>query len=117
MAAFRANFGSEIGVIDGKTHFAFPTVEQLADKAVTEEKLRALGYGYRANYIVAAVKMIKEKGGSEWLTGLRKLPLDEVRTELTTLKGVGRKVADCVALFSMDKAGTIPVDTHVFQIA
>jgi len=84
---------------------------------VTEAKLRSLGYGYRANYIVEAVKLIKEKGGSEWLTSLRKLPLEEVRTELIALKGVGRKVADCVALFSMDKEGTIPVDTHVFQIA
>lgn len=27
------------------------------------------------------------------------------------------KVADCVCLMSMDKAGAIPVDTHVWQIA
>jgi len=40
-----------------------------------------------------------------------------VREQLQTLKGVGRKVADCIALFSMDKPHTIPVDTHVFQIA
>jgi len=26
-------------------------------------------------------------------------------------------VADCVALFSMDCPQTIPIDTHVFQIA
>jgi N-glycosylase/DNA lyase len=30
---------------------------------------------------------------------------------------VGRKVADCIALFSMDCPANIPVDTHVFQLA
>ncbi len=27
------------------------------------------------------------------------------------------QVADCVALFSLDKTGIIPVDTHVWRIA
>lgn len=31
--------------------------------------------------------------------------------------GVGKKVADCITLFSLDKPSCIPVDTHVFQIA
>lgn len=31
--------------------------------------------------------------------------------------GVGNKVADCISLFSLDKANCVPVDTHVFQIA
>lgn len=31
--------------------------------------------------------------------------------------GVGRKVADCVAVFSLDKYDVIPVDTHVWTIA
>lgn len=33
------------------------------------------------------------------------------------LPGVGRKVADCVALFSLNKLEALPVDTHVWQIA
>merc|ERR1711990_487378 len=35
----------------------------------------------------------------------------------TELHGVGNKVEDCIALFSLDKADCIPVDTHVFQIS
>jgi len=31
--------------------------------------------------------------------------------------GVGRKVADCILLMSLDKPEVIPVDTHVLQIA
>lgn len=58
--------------------------------------------------------MIEEKGGSGWLEGLRGQKIEKVREELTSLIGVGNKVADCIALFSLDCAGTIPVDTHVF---
>ena len=40
-----------------------------------------------------------------------------MREALSTLSGVGPKVADCVALFSLDQASAIPVDTHVWDIA
>jgi N-glycosylase/DNA lyase len=42
---------------------------------------------------------------------------DVVVTELLEMHGVGRKVADCIALFSFNRTGIIPVDTHVFDIA
>lgn len=35
---------------------------------------------------------------------------------LLEFPGVGRKVADCVALFSLDLTTAIPVDTHVWSI-
>jgi hypothetical protein len=38
-------------------------------------------------------------------------------TALCTLRGIGPKVADCIALFSCDKADCIPVDVHVWRIA
>jgi len=95
--------------------FKFPTIEQMSK--ATEQQLRQLGFGYRAGFIVASVKMIQEKGGQKWLDDLRGQPLDKVRSELIQLKGVGNKVADCIALFSLDCDGCVPVDTHVFQIA
>jgi N-glycosylase/DNA lyase len=55
-------------------------------------------------------------GGREALLQLRSRPLEEVRGVLTSLAGVGPKVADCVALFSLDQRGSIPVDTHVWQV-
>lgn len=33
-----------------------------------------------------------------------------------SLMGVGDKVSDCVALFSLDSSESVPVDTHVLQI-
>ena len=40
--------------------------------------------------------------------------LQDVQTALITLPGVGRKVADCVALFSLDQTACVPVDVHVY---
>lgn len=41
----------------------------------------------------------------------------QVQAMLLELPGVGRKVADCVALFSLDQTSAVPVDTHVWNIA
>ncbi|CAB4057270.1 OGG1 [Lepeophtheirus salmonis] len=48
---------------------------------------------------------------------LRKLSYQDAKEQLIQLPGVGPKVADCILLMSLDKAGAIPVDTHMFQIA
>ena len=42
---------------------------------------------------------------------------DTVQEELMKFSGIGRKVADCVALFSLDQCDAIPVDVHVQHIA
>jgi N-glycosylase/DNA lyase len=51
------------------------------------------------------------------LKQLRGRPYKEIFDELLNFVGVGRKVADCVALFSLDKYDVVPIDTHVYQIA
>ncbi|KAI1315637.1 8-oxoguanine glycosylase ogg1 [Mortierella claussenii] len=100
-----------------KTYYGFPTMDALAQEGV-EETLRQMGFGYRAKYIANTAKMIsKMENGEEWLMGLRKLPYEEAHASLLTLQGVGPKVADCVCLMSLDKHDSIPVDTHVWQIA
>jgi hypothetical protein len=71
---------------------------------------------HRAKFIVESARTVRESGGDEWLIGLRQLPYEEVRDKLLQLMGVGRKVADCVALFSLDKTDAVPVDTHVWDI-
>lgn len=95
--------------------FAFPTPDALA--AASEADLRALGLGYRAKFIHRTATMVRDKGGDAWLKSLRAMPRGQVQKELVALPGVGPKVADCVALFSLDQTGCIPVDTHVWTIA
>lgn len=72
----------------------------------------------RAKYITGTVKalQLKHGGGAEWLMSLRKLDLEEVIDALSSLPGVGPKVAACIALFSLDQHHAIPVDTHVWKV-
>ncbi|KZS91153.1 DNA glycosylase [Sistotremastrum niveocremeum HHB9708] len=102
-------------------YYPFPPPSALADPSVAE-KLRSLGFGYRANFIQKTAQMLLEQTGSDqaaikFLYELRSRPTDEAREELIKFMGVGRKVADCVLLMSIDKREVVPVDTHVHQIA
>ena len=97
-------------------------MEQLA--AVSEEEYRKIGLGYRAKFIRnSALKLVAaaERGGwsdgSAYLHSLRSMSRADVREALLELDGVGPKVADCVALFSLDQVDAVPVDTHVWRIA
>jgi N-glycosylase/DNA lyase len=99
--------------VDGTDHYSFPTLEQIL--VPTEEDLRLLGYGYRAKFVVNTAKMLKDRG-DDWLVGLRGKPRMELQNSLSELSGIGRKVADCIALFSLDALNAIPVDIHVWQI-
>ena len=102
--------------------YEFPTINSLAE--VSEDHMRSLGMGYRAKFLINSAKYLESQpnGGNQWLQSLRSASISlssrlEVQTKLQELPGVGRKVADCVALFSLDQAEAIPVDTHVWDIA
>ncbi len=115
-------YGELVGEYRGQKYFAFPRVSQIA-KLAREDDLREAGFGYRAKFIVESAKMLvrisQEKGVSpeKYLMGLRKKGRMEVAEELTVFPGIGRKVAGCIALMSLDQLGEIPCDTHVWQIA
>lgn len=115
-------YGEEVGEHSGEKYYAFPTVETLAEHA-REDDLRSAGFGYRAKFIVASAKKlvaISSKLGltaEQYLLSLRERPRTEVSEALTQFSGIGRKVAGCIALMSIDQPGEIPVDTHVWKIA
>jgi N-glycosylase/DNA lyase len=122
-------YGAPIAKVDGVRHHAFPTVLALAK--AKEARMRSLGFGYRAAYIVAAAKEVARRdaaggGAGGWLESLQAGGNEDdsasggttgVVASLMQLPGVGRKVADCVALFSLDYLSLVPVDTHVWQMA
>ncbi|KAI9508280.1 DNA glycosylase [Russula earlei] len=110
-----------------ENYHPFPPPSRLSSPDVAAT-LRSLGFGYRADFIQKTAKMLvdahgdgpssKRKEGSErWLYTLRNMTTTDARQELLRLMGVGRKVADCILLMSLDKPEVIPVDTHVHQIA
>ncbi|KAF8519485.1 DNA glycosylase [Hysterangium stoloniferum] len=102
------------------TYHPFPSPSILAAPG-TSATLRSLGFGYRAEYIQRTAQMLVDAHGADgaeaFLDGLRQRSTTDARQELLRLMGVGRKVADCVLLMSLDKHEVVPVDTHVHKIA
>ena len=104
-------FGRPIRGSGGEPAHAFPTPEELA--GTTEAGVKDLGLGYRAAYLVSTARTVAE--GAVDLMALREAPYEEALEELTSLDGVGDKVANCVLLMSLDKPEAFPVDTHIDQ--
>ena len=98
----------------------FPAPSALAAPDVTA-RLRSLGFGYRADFIQKTAAMLVDAHGKtpspgrhlepseEWLRTLRKMNTTDARAELLKLMGVGRKVADCILLMSLDKVSMIVI--------
>ncbi|KZT09672.1 DNA glycosylase [Laetiporus sulphureus 93-53] len=114
--------------LEVESYHPFPPPSILAASDISAT-LRTLGFGYRAEFVQKTAKMLVDAHASEqlghaslepaekWLCTLRQMSTSEAREELLKFMGVGRKVADCVLLMSLDKKEVIPVDTHVHQIA
>lgn len=97
--------------------------------------LRELGFGYRAAYIAKTAWMVARERPEGWLQGISNPELFDndmdqkafpgrgrggyriAHEELLQLQGVGPKVADCVCLMGLGWSESVPVDTHVWQIA
>lgn len=90
----------------------FPSPSVLA--GVGEEELRECGLGYRASYVAATARLVAQ-GGLDLAT-LRAQPYPEALRALLALPGVGRKVADCILLFSLGKSEAFPVDVWVRRL-
>ncbi len=92
----------------GDVRFTFPKPGKIDDL----DLIRKSKAGFRADYI-HKINQVVDRG---FLDGLRDLPYDEAKKELTSLPGVGSKVADCVLLFSLGFDEAFPIDTWVQRI-
>jgi N-glycosylase/DNA lyase len=110
-----AAYGPILAEWDGVAVRGFPDLEIVA--GLDEADLRAQGFGYRGGTIPRAARAVLDRGGRDWLLGLREVPWSEARAALMELPGVGPKLADCIALFGLHHGECVPVDTHVWQIA
>jgi N-glycosylase/DNA lyase len=88
---------------------AFPSAQRLA--AASESELRGCKMGFRAPFLLHAARRVSE--GRLDLAGLAALPLEAARAELMRLDGVGRKISDCVLLFSYGQQMAFPVDVWI----
>ncbi len=99
----------EYGARGGDGALLFPAPETLA--RLEPEDLNCLKCGYRAPYLVDAARKAAEGVLRE--EDLKRLPLEEARRLLGTVRGVGPKVADCVLLFGAHRLDAFPVDVWI----
>ncbi len=92
-----------------ETLFTFPAPEELS--RVSEEELRDCGLGYRAPYVADAAARVA--GGKTDLKAISGLCDEDLLAELQKIRGVGKKVANCVALFAYGRTGCVPVDVWI----
>jgi N-glycosylase/DNA lyase len=112
VASLCENFGESAGEYRGKRYFEIPKANVLA--GLTESDLEICRLGYRAKYLIETAKAIKKDSGKKLLSMDSASP-EEAFEYLTSLNGVGPKVANCVMLFSMEKYSSFPIDVWVRQ--
>jgi N-glycosylase/DNA lyase len=98
-------FGNSIGV-DGSIYYTYPRPAQLA--ATSEAQLRDLGFGFRAPYVKQTASRVASGELTEAM--VRDEAYESAHGRLQSFTGVGPKVADCVALFTLGHLEAVPVD-------
>jgi len=105
------SYGNPIN-FKGETYYTFPSPDVLA--RISEEELMLTKCGYRARFIIETAKIIAD--GKFDLYNFYEKSAGEIRTHLVTLPGVGRKVADCIMLYSMRKFDAFPIDVWIQRV-
>ena len=108
MEKLAETLGDPVGM-DGQVRHVFPTPAQLAEAG--ELELRRLGLGFRAPYVDQASRMVLE--GRLDLDSLVDMPYSEAKARLMECPGIGPKIADCIAVFSLEKLEAFPIDVWV----
>jgi N-glycosylase/DNA lyase len=75
----------------------------------TPLQLESVKAGFRTGYLFKANQCVDRSK----LLDLKSLPYKEARKTLMNLPGVGKKVADCVLLYSLDFLESFPMDTWI----
>lgn len=88
--------------------YTFPTPGAILDGRERAEKC---GLGYRCDWLLDLAEKVEE--GEVDFQSMREMGYHECVRGLKQLKGVGDKVADCIALFSLDHMCAFPLDVRI----
>lgn len=91
--------------------YAFPLPGQVDPEMFMDKNL---GLGYRSEYLRDMYIFVENN--PEWLILLKKLSYEDAMRELLKIRGIGKKVANCICLFSLHHVEAFPIDTHIKQI-
>ncbi len=85
--------------------YGFPEPDMIDDLS----KLDLVGLGFRKEFLKLACRHVDR----EMLQKLKNLSYKEAKNELIRISGVGKKIADCTLLYSLDFTEAFPVDTWI----
>ena len=90
----------------------FPSPERVLER---EADLRAMRLGLKRRHsdILEAARRVHSGKLDLSRLALPETPYPEAKQRLKQLPGVGSKIANCIALFSLDKPEAFPIDTHI----
>ncbi len=101
-------YGEKIS-FENRIYYSFPAADRLA--GLDADELAPLKCGYRAPFIIEAARAVAS--GALDLDRLAEAGYDRALSELTALRGVGKKVADCAILYGLHMQDAFPVDVWI----
>lgn len=105
-----------MGIVERMCSFyaegGFPPASVLA--CASEDDLRNLGLGFRAPYIINTARAVDS--GLVDFDCLKAVDVDEARSILMKVKGIGPKVADCALLFGCHRLDCFPMDVWMKRV-
>ncbi|MEM3791213.1 MAG: hypothetical protein QXL16_00590 [Candidatus Micrarchaeaceae archaeon] len=100
----RLRFGEEVEGIEGSIR-TLPGYESIL--RLREMELKDIGLGFRSKYLLNVAKWFEEN----YYKGFERQSYETIKSELMEIKGIGEKVADCIALTGFGKLEAFPIDT------
>jgi len=91
--------------------YKIPRAEDIAPDFFMD---KSLGLGYRDVFLADLIAYTKDN--PLWYENLIGLDYEEAMKQLTAIKGIGPKVANCICLFGLHHIDAFPIDTHIKQI-
>ncbi len=91
--------------------FSFPSPEQILKKSA---QAGTCGLGYRCERFVEFARSVHD--GKVDFDSLKCADYSDCVKELARFDGIGSKVADCVALFSLDHLEAFPIDVRIGRV-
>lgn len=92
--------------------YAFPSAESILK--LSDAKLNSCGLGYRKEYIAQFCRGYVD--GTYYLNKIEKYSDEDLINYLLDIKGVGIKVASCIALFAYHRMSICPKDVWINRV-
>ena len=92
--------------------YTFPTLEQLSK--CSYDDFMNCSIGLRTNYLISMINYLN--GNYNILNYLKNCNYNNAIFALKKFDGIGDKVANCIALFSLHHVEAFPIDVHIKRI-